>query len=92
MTGHLQGGKYGNAHTTVIAEAVGPAKAAHAMAGVSKVSLGIISKLPNGPVSLKFLDEGPCLLVKIRGRSSLQEIRVYTSNKQETERAMRAAL
>ena len=91
-SGHLSGGKFTASHTTVIEAADGPARAAAQLAGVSKVSLGLIKTLRNGPPAIKFLDDGPgCLLVKIRGGRSIQEVRVYTSNKDEAKEAMRAA-
>ena len=90
-SGHLSGGKFTASHTTVIEAADAPARAAAQLACVSKVSLGLIKTLRNGPPALKFLDEGPaCLLAKVRGIRSLQEIRVYTSDKEATKAAMSA--
>ena len=91
-SGHLSGGKYTASHTTVIQAADAPARAAAALDCVSKISLGLIKTLHNGPPVLKFLDEcNGCLLVKVRGRRSLQEVRVYTQDKAAVEAAMRAA-
>ena len=91
-SGHLSGGKYTASHTTVIQAADAPARAAAALDCVSKISLGLIKTLHNGPPVIKFLDEcNGCLLVKVRGRRSLQEVRVYTSDKDAVETAMRAA-
>lgn len=90
---HLQGGKFTASHTTVIDAAREPALAASRLDCVTKVSLGLIKKLPNGEPSLKFIEEGEgCLLVKVRGVAFLQEIRVYTSDKQATKEAMMRAL
>ena len=67
-SGHLSGGKFTASHTTVIEAADAPARAAAQLECVSKVSLGLIKSLHNGPPLLKFLDEGPgCLLAKVRG-------------------------
>ena len=91
-SGHLSGGKFTASHTTVIEAADGPARAAAQLECVSKVSLGLIQTLRNGPPMLKFLDEGPgCLLAKVRGIRSIQEVRVYTSDKEATKAAMMAA-
>ena len=91
-SGHLSGGKYTASHTTVIAAALLPAQAAARLACVSKISLGLIKTLRNGPPAIKFTEEcAGCLLVKVRGVSSIQEIRVYTSDKDAAEAAMRAA-
>ncbi len=91
-SGHLSGGKYTASHTTVIDAALLPAQAAARLECVSKISLGLIKTLRNGPPAIKFTEEcAGCLLVKVRGVSSLQEIRVYTTNKDAVEEVMRAA-
>jgi hypothetical protein len=91
-SGHLSGGKFTASHTTVIDAAVAPARAAAQLPCVSKVSLGVIKSLHTGPPALKFTDDGPsCLLVKVRGVRSLQEIRIYTSDKEAARVAMQAA-
>ena len=90
--GHLSGGKYTASHTTVIDAALGPAQAAAQLECVRKISLGLIKTLRNGPPALKFSEESPgCLLVKVRGASSIQELRVYTTDKDATQAAMEAA-
>jgi len=91
-SGHLSGGKYTASHTTVIAAAEAPARAAARLDCVSKISLGLIQTLRNGPPAIKFLEEGSgCLLVKVRGGRSIQEVRVYTTDMAETQAAMEAA-
>lgn len=91
-SGHLSGGKYTASHTTVIAAAEAPARAAARLESVSKISLGLIKTLRNGPPAIKFLEEcSGCLLVKVRGGSSIQEVRVYTTDVDETRAAMEAA-
>jgi hypothetical protein len=90
---HLQGGKFTASHTTVIDAAREPVIAAEKLDCVTKISLGHIKKLPNGPISIKFMDEGEgCLLAKIRGVAFLQEIRIYTTDKQRTKETMSRAL
>ena len=91
-SGHLSGGKYTASHTTVIDAALLPAQAAAKLECVSKISLGLIKTLRNGPPAIKFAEGGAgCLMVKVRGVSSIQEIRVYTTDKEAVEEAMRAA-
>jgi len=91
-SGHLSGGKYTASHTTVIDAALQPAQAAARLSCVSKISLGLIKTLRNGPPAIKFTEEcAGCLLVKIRGVSSIQEIRVYTTDKDATQDVMQAA-
>lgn len=85
--------KFTRSHTSLIEAAEAPIKAAADLSCVSKVSLGIIRAIGNGPISMKVTDEGPgCLLVKVRGPRSIQEIRVYTSEKEVTMIAMNAML
>ncbi|MGI4788936.1 MAG: hypothetical protein ACRYFS_08795 [Janthinobacterium lividum] len=92
VSGHLSGGKYTASHTTVIEAASLPAQAAARLECVSKISLGLIKTLRNGPPAIKFTEEcAGCVLVKVRGGSSIQEIRVYTTDKEAVESAMRTA-
>lgn len=91
-TGHLSGGKYTASHTTVIEAAEAPARAAARLDCVSKISLGLIKSLRNGPPAIKFIDESQgCVLAKVRGTRSIQEVRVYTRDKEETIAVMAAA-
>jgi hypothetical protein len=91
-SGHLTGGKFTASHTTVIEAAVAPARAAAGLDCVTKISLGLIQTLRNGPPTIKFLHEGPgCLLVKVRGTRSIQEVRVYTRDQENTQVVMEAA-
>lgn len=90
-SGHLSGGKFTANHTTVIDAAEAPSRAAAELECVSKISLGLIKTLKNGPPNIKFIDEGPgCLLAKIRGVRAIQEVRVYTSAKSLVKSAMLA--
>lgn len=91
-SGHLSGGKFTASHTTVTEAADAPARAAARLECVSKIALGLIKTLHNGPPALKFLDEGPgCILAKVRGTRTIQEVRVYTTDKDATMAAMQAA-
>jgi len=90
---NLAGGKYAPSHSSVTMTAARPVKAAANLDCVSKVILGMITPIGNGPTSVKFLDEGPgCLLAKIRGHRSIQEIRFYTSDKEAVKAKLTAAL
>ena len=91
-SGHLSGGKYTASHTTVIAAAEAPARAAARLESVRKISLGLIKTLRNGPPAIKFTEEGSgCLLVRVRGASSIQEVRVYTTDVEAAQATMEAA-
>ena len=80
VKGHLTGRKITSSHTTITEAAAPVVRVAGAQPGVTKVGLGLIKVIGNGPNSMKVSLEGPgCLLVKVRGRSTIQEIRVYVS-------------
>ncbi len=92
-SGHLQGGKFTTAHTTVTEAARGVALAANRLDSVRKISLGLITSVPRGPLSIKFTHESPgCLLAKVRGYTSVQELRIYTADFDEAKEAMSAAI
>jgi hypothetical protein len=91
--GHLQGGKFTTSHTSIISVAIAPTRAAEKLACVSKISLGIIKSIPTGQIGLKYMEMSPgCLMVKVRGTSSIQEIWIYTSNAAEVRDVMHKAL
>ncbi|MCC2631563.1 MAG: hypothetical protein K0S20_262 [Patescibacteria group bacterium] len=90
MPKHLQGGKFTTSHTTVIDEALRPMKAVAALPCVSKISLGHIKVITSGPVSIKCLRFPGGVLVKFRGRTVIQEIRVYTDSADEVEKLLEA--
>jgi len=90
---NLAGGKYAHRHSSVTMTAFRPIKAAAALICVNKIALGVITPIGNGPVLIKFMDESPtCLLAKVRGPRSIQEIRIYTSDKEAVQQAMQKAL
>lgn len=81
MNGHLSGGKFTASHTTVIDAASGLARAVSRLECVSKISLGMIQTLKNGPPHVKMTEISPgCLLIKVRGSRAIQELRVYASD------------
>ena len=91
-SGHLSGGKYTASHTTVIAAAEAPARAAARLGSVSKISLGLIKTLRNGPPAIKFTEEcSGCLLVKVRGGSSIKRCASTRRTPKKREAAMTAA-
>jgi len=92
-SGHLAGGKITASHTTIIDAARRPVLAAEKLSCVSKVSLGVIKVIPRGTASIKFLQESEgCLLAKIRGVTSIQEVRIYSSDLELVRSEMTAAL
>lgn len=90
---HFQGGKVTASHTTIIDAARRPVIAAEKLSCVTKVSLGMIKVIPRGTASIKYLTESEgCILAKVRGTTSIQEIRIYCSNPELVKEQMSAAL
>ncbi len=90
---NFSGGKFTASHTSIITAAHKPVAAAANLSCVKKISLGVIIPIRNGSFSIKFSDESPgCILAKIRGTRSIQEIRIYTSDKALVEEVMNKAL
>ena len=77
------GGKFADSHTTVIDAAVDLVDAAAKLPEVSKIGLGLISQAGRGrgARSFKASEELACLFIKVRGNSSVQDIRIYTKEK-----------
>ncbi len=75
-----QGKKSGGTHTTLIEAAVPLVKEAEKLSEVSKISLGFIKVTPGkrGKRGVKFSLIVGGLLAKVRGNTSVQEIRIYT--------------
>lgn len=85
-SGHASGKKIAPGHSTVIHAAAPIVDAAIKSPLIKKIGLGLIKTLKSGEPLVKILEENPtCLLVKVRGRNSLQEIRLYffESNQKE---------
>jgi hypothetical protein len=76
------GGKFTSSHTSLIQVAEKTVFGLADLDCVNKISLGIIKPINNGAFSIKCMEEGPgCLLLKIRGPRSIQEVRIYTNDK-----------
>jgi len=89
---HLAGGKFTTSHTSVIDAAYAPILAVAQLTCVSKIALGVITAIRNGEPSLKFADTSSGLVAKLRGRSAIQEIRIYCTNREEVKTVMNQAL
>jgi hypothetical protein len=82
MAGRISksGKKFAANHSSYTKMAGGLVRALEGNEAVSKISAGIIkTNLPNvgGKKRIKLVDEGSCLLVRLRGNISLQEVRLY---------------
>ncbi|MEK7460785.1 MAG: DUF2103 domain-containing protein [Patescibacteria group bacterium] len=91
---HLAGKKYSGRHTTVIDAAVAPLKAVEQLECVTKIVLGLVQQIKGNPVAktLKIDHVAAGLKVKIRGSKTIQEVYVYTSDRETTAQAMRQAI
>ena len=68
-------------HKTYIPVAAEFRDFARKIPGVTCVSAGIIrAGLSPAPIRVKIVDESGCILLKVRGATSIQEMRVYTSD------------
>ncbi|XLQ20479.1 MAG: DUF2103 domain-containing protein [Candidatus Moraniibacteriota bacterium] len=80
--GHRQGGKMIGSHTTVIPAAERVVDFLSREDSVNKISVGFIKHgIKSGKHSIKIMEMESGLLLKIRGSASIQEIRIYTSQK-----------
>jgi len=77
----LSGSKVSKNHSTHIDVAKPLLTFANKNVNVTKISLGIIQTIQKvGQKSIKLSVESGCLLLKIRGVRSIQEIRLFTSD------------
>ena len=78
---HRSGGKMGGRHTTLIDAAQPIVEYLLRHMNVSKITAGHITmRLKTAPHRLKIMEESGCLLLKVRGTASLQEIRVFSQD------------
>lgn len=80
---HLAGKKFTSTHTTVT-DATKPLVAfLSKQESVKKISLGIITRISgkSSRMRVKIADEPACLVLKVHGNSSVQEVRIYTDEK-----------
>ncbi|MFZ2226367.1 MAG: DUF2103 domain-containing protein [Candidatus Moraniibacteriota bacterium] len=83
---HRQGNKMGGRHTTVIDAAQKIVDLAQKMPEVKKVVAGYItSGIRGGKQHVKIEGMVGGLLLKVRGSTCIQEVRVYSKNIKETQ-------
>jgi len=81
--GHRQGGKITGSHTTVIPAAEKVVDFLQRHNDVNKISVGfIVHGIKSAKHTIKVMKTDTGLLLKVRGSASIQEIRVYTKNKE----------
>ena len=80
MGKHRAGGKITRNHTTLIEHAAAIVDAIHDRPEVTKISLGMISRIGLGKPNIKFLPAIGGLKVVVRGKSSKQELFIYTKD------------
>jgi hypothetical protein len=85
------GGKYSGNHTSVIPAAGIISDLAHDLPTVTKISPGFIKtglKSSQGRQRIKITTRPGNLLLTVRGNISQQEITIYTTDVEETKRAL----
>jgi hypothetical protein len=88
--GHRQGGKIGGKHTTIIPVAEKIVDFLKRNELVQKISVGFIKQgIKSGRHALKIMEMESGLLLKIRGTASIQEIRVYTNQKETIQKELK---
>ncbi|MFA7209221.1 MAG: DUF2103 domain-containing protein [Parcubacteria group bacterium] len=87
---HRSGGKIGGRHTTVIDAARPIIDFLLKDPGVSNIAIGHIKMgIKAGPQRVKIKEETGCLLIKIRGSASVQEIRVFAKELSEINKKLK---
>lgn len=89
-----QGPKSGGSHTTLIDAAVPVVRAAAKLSKVKRIAPGFIKPTP-GKTGLRRVDFERInggLLVKVRGNTAIQEIRIYTDYPDEVQRLLEEKL
>jgi hypothetical protein len=88
--GHRQGGKIKGRHTTVIPVVEKLIDSLEKCVAVQKISVGFIKQgIKNGKHAIKVMEMDSGLLLKVRGTASIQEIRVYASQKEEIQEMLK---
>jgi hypothetical protein len=89
---HRAGGKITRSHTTLIDQAAVIVDEIHDRPEVTKISLGMITKIGRGKPNVKFMPATGGFKVVVRGNVSKQEIFIYTSDPDTTRGAVLRAL
>ncbi|HUX50620.1 MAG TPA: DUF2103 domain-containing protein [Spirochaetia bacterium] len=85
---HRAGGKFTRSHTTLIEAAAPLVDRAVELEEVSKVSLGMIKVIGKGLPNIKSSAINGGLKYVVRGNLGRQEIYIYTSDPEKTQRAL----
>ncbi|MCR4311847.1 MAG: hypothetical protein NUV56_01050 [Candidatus Uhrbacteria bacterium] len=88
---HRAGKKFSPSHTTVIAPAAFVADVAKALPEVRKIILGAIESFPSKKQRLKLTEEPAGWKIVVYGNTCSQTLRVYSSNKPVTKKAIERA-
>lgn len=86
---HRCGGKIGGKHTTVIDAAKPVVDFLLKHINVATVTVGHIKMgIKTAQKRLKIKEESGCLLIKVRGTASVQELRVFSQNLEKVKSAL----
>jgi hypothetical protein len=86
--GLLRGNKFSRSHTTVIPEAVEFLAYAKGIAMVNKISIGLITPCPSGPIRIKIKTDPHALRIQVRGRSAVQTFYIYGGDLSAIEQSL----
>ncbi len=89
---HRSGKKIGRNHTTVIDAAEKVVDFLVKLPDVSKVITGHITNgIKTAPASMKIEQKTGCLMIKVRGTKSIQEISIFSKNLEEVQSQLEEA-
>lgn len=71
-------------HSTLIEEAEKIIKYLNRDDNVSRVSAGVIQSIGSGPIKVKITTDSGAILLQVRGSSSVQDVRIFSSDFQHT--------
>lgn len=84
---HRAGKKFSSSHSTIIDAAEKLVDVASSLAKVKKISLGLIKVAKGGDIyHAKFQDTPSGLKITVRGKSAVQTIYIYTSEKDSVKK------
>ena len=82
--GLLKGAKFNGRHSTVIPSAIPAVEAARDCPHVTKIALGVITRLRSGQEHLKFSPVSGGLKMQVRGANAVQIFWLYTTRPEDT--------
>lgn len=91
MARHYKGGKFTASHTTVIEPAEPVVRVAVKHEAVTKISLGLIQRIPSKKARLKFTDVPAGFKLTVIGMGSMQDFVIFTADREGVKAALQEA-